>query len=493
MKLNKLLLSAVFVSIVLLSSVQVMVNAQQDNFILEAEQRWDTYGVGGTCIPGTHNMAIADVDNDGVNEIITGGFSYMMSNGSRGSLEAPLKIWSYDGQNLTLEKTESWSGAIWAVHSGDADGDGKIEIITSGNIVEDNRSISALRFWNWNGQELVLRGTYSNIAASSIWVGDLNKDCVPEIATVGRPLSPSASVSQLNIWNWNGANLTLKSNNTWSSGDSSQANSVTVADLDNDGAIEIVTVGYTNGLKNSSGQLRVWTWNNGELSLKSNSEWRIIDNTYALDVAGNPMGNTIASNVKTADVDADGTPEILTGGFTYDGSKVNGQLRIWNWNGTALTLEVSQEWTGYDITELKSITINDVDGDNKGDIIGSGVTAGSGGFAQEATIKEYAQLMVWSWDGHTLLLKQNKDWNVDEGVCAWQDGTADLDNDGKIEIVTVGCSYKGTLCDPNLRIWSLPTFQASSSPNYTFAVVIAGAISVAVIIAMLLMVRRKHQ
>jgi len=70
MKLNKLLLSAVFVSIVLLSSVQVMVNAQQDNFILEAEQRWDTYGVGGTCIPGTHNMAIADVDNDGVNEII---------------------------------------------------------------------------------------------------------------------------------------------------------------------------------------------------------------------------------------------------------------------------------------------------------------------------------------------------------------------------------------------------------------------------------------
>ena len=204
------------------------------------------------------------------------------------------------------------------------------------------------------------------------------------------------------------------------------------------------------------------------------------------------MGNTIASNVKTADVDADGTPEILTGGFTYDGSKVNGQLRIWNWNGTALTLEVSQEWTGYDITELKSITINDVDGDNKVDIIGSGVTAGSGGFAQDATIKEYAQLMVWSWDGHTLLLKQNKDWNVDEGVCAWQDGTADLDNDGKIEIVTVGCSYKGTLwVEP--RIWSLPTFQASSSPNYTFAVVIAGAISVAVIIAMLLMVRRKHQ
>ena len=40
----------------------------------------------------------------------------MMSNGSRTSLEAPLKIWSYDGHNLFLEKSESWSGAIWVVY-----------------------------------------------------------------------------------------------------------------------------------------------------------------------------------------------------------------------------------------------------------------------------------------------------------------------------------------------------------------------------------------
>ncbi len=491
--LTKLLLCLGFVFLILFSGSQAMANAQQDDFVLEAEQRWETYGIGGTCIPGTHNMAVADVDGDGVNEIITGGFSYMMTNGTRTSLEAPLKIWSYDGQNLMLEKTGSWSGAIWVVYAGDADGDRKLEIITSGSVVENNRSVSALRFWNWDGQELKLRGTYPNISASSIWVGDLNKDNVPEVVTVGRPLNVTASVAQLSVWNWNGVDLTLKGNSTWSSGESSRANSVTAADLNNDGIVEIVTAGYDDGLKNSCGQLRIWTWNGAELSLNSNAQWRMVDNTYAPDVAGNPMGNTIVSNVKIADVDADGTPEILTGGFTYDGSKVNGQLRIWNWNGADLNLKASQEWAGYDITELKSITVNDVDGDGKLDIVGSGVTAGSGGFAQDAAIKEYAQLRVWSWDGHTLTLKQSKDWNVDEGVCAWQDGTADLDNDGKIEIVTVGCSYKSTLCDPNLRIWSLPTLQAAPSQDYTvIAIAVAGAVSIVVVIALLFLMRRKR-
>ena len=183
-------------------------------------------------------------------------------------------------------------------------------------------------------------------------------------------------------------------------------------------------------------------------------------------------------------------PEIITGGFTYDGSKVNGQLRIWSWNGT-INLEASEEWTSYDITELKSITVNDVDGDGKVDIITSGVTAGSGGFAQNATIKEYAQLKVWSWDGHTLTLKQSKDWNVDEGVCAWQDGTGDLDNDGKIEIVTVGCSYKSTFCDPNLRIWSLPPLAIASNPSYAYIAIAIAAVATVIALVVLLFLKRK--
>lgn len=481
-----------FILVVFLACVTIETKAQSDDFILEAEQRWDTYGIGGTCIPGTHNLAVDDVDEDGVNEIITGGFSYMMANGSRASLEAPLKIWSYDGQNLLLEKSESWSGAIWVVYSADVDGDGKTEIITSGNGYDDKKYVLELKFWNWDGEVLRLRGTYPDIAVSSMWVGNLNGKGAPELVTVERPLNATEATAKMCIWNWNGQDLKLLASTSWGTGDNSRAISVTAGDLNNDGVMEIVTAGYDQGLKNSSGQVRVWQLDGTNLNLKSNSEWRMVDNTYAPDVAGNPMGNTMVNNVKIADVDGDNLPEILTGGFTYDGNKVNGQLRIWSWNNE-MTLEVSQEWAEYDITELKAITINDVDSDGKVDIITSGVTAGSGAFAQNAAIKEYAQLKVWSWDGHTLTLKQSKDWNVDEGVCAWQDGTGDLDNDGKIEIVTVGCSYKDTLCDPNLRIWSLPPLQAASPVSIIPLAIAVAVVATIVALVVLLFVRSKKQ
>jgi hypothetical protein len=479
----------------LISTLQMGVYAQQDDLVLETEQRWDTYDIGGTCIPGTHNLAIADIDADGVNEIVTGGFGYTIINGTRATVDAPLKIWSWDGQTLALEKSETWEGNIWAVYAADADGDGSIEILTSGSIKNNMTSEPALRFWSWDGQTLTLRATYNNLSIASIFISKIGQDSTPEIITVGRPQTTISSTAQLCIWNWNGQDLALKQNATWSNGAASRANSVYAADLNNDGQTEIVTAGYDNGLKNSSGQLRVWQIDGSNLSLQANVEWRLQDIAYASDVAGNPMGNTIVNNVKIADVDQDGTQEILTGGFTYDGEKVKGQLRIWNWTNGALNLEASEEFAELDITEVKSITVNDVDADGKPEVVTSGVTAGYGAFAQNATIKELAQLKIWSWNGSALTLEQSKDWIVDDGVCAWQDGSADLDGDGATEIVTAGCSYKGTLCDPNMRIWSMPKTPAPIEPkNLTFeATAITAALVIIAIATTAVIVLRKRK
>ena len=84
-----------------------------------------------------------------------------------------------------------------------------------------------------------------------------------EIATVGRSTNASAANAQLSIWAWDGTNLELLKSETWNHGDSSQANSVYAFDLNSDGVQEIVTAGYDNGIKNSSGQLRVWQWERG--------------------------------------------------------------------------------------------------------------------------------------------------------------------------------------------------------------------------------------
>ena len=69
--------------------------------------------------------------------------------------------------------------------------------------------------------------------------------------------------------------------------------------------------------------------------------------------------------------------------------------------------------------------------------------------------QELAQLKVWGWDGKNLTLEQSQEWVVGEGVCAWNVASADFDNDGTMEIVTVGCMHIGNLCDPDMRIWSI--------------------------------------
>ena len=63
-----------FLSLCLVATLGV--RAQSGSLTLEAEQHWETYGVGGTCNHGTHNLFIADVDGDNISEIITGGFMY---------------------------------------------------------------------------------------------------------------------------------------------------------------------------------------------------------------------------------------------------------------------------------------------------------------------------------------------------------------------------------------------------------------------------------
>jgi hypothetical protein len=77
------------------------------------------------------------------------------------------------------------------------------------------------------------------------------------------------------------------------------------------------------------------------------------------------------------------------------------------------------------------------------------------------TPPEQAQLRVWSWNGEALSVKRSEDWDVGEGVTAWNVATGDVDEDGVVEIVTVGCMYESKMCDPDLRIWSIPREETS--------------------------------
>jgi hypothetical protein len=235
--------------------------------------------------------------------------------------------------------------------------------------------------------------------------------------------------------------------------------------LDKDGTVEIIVAGYAGNLNNSKGQLCVWHWTGQELMLKANEQWQNTEG-YALTTSGSVQGNTIANSVKSADLDGDGLEEIVTGGITYNGANVTAQVRIWRWNNETLILLENKEWTIDYLTEVKCVSLGDVDGDSKADVVTSGVVASAGSFSANASVSERAQLRVWGWDGDALTLKHDTDWVTDEGVCAWNVATADLNNDGSGEIISVGCSYLSKLCDPDMRIWSIPAGNSKSADSF---------------------------
>ena len=95
------------IAVLLSISLPSYVQAQDENLMLEAEQNWDTYGVGGTCVYGTHNIFVDDVDGDGTMEIVTGGFAYSTVQGMRTASQAPLKVWSWNGDSVILKGPRS--------------------------------------------------------------------------------------------------------------------------------------------------------------------------------------------------------------------------------------------------------------------------------------------------------------------------------------------------------------------------------------------------
>ena len=102
---------------------------QSDGLVLEWEQHWDTYGIGGTCCYGTQNFFVGDIDGDQIEELITGGFSYRLENDSRISYEAPLRVWNWNGSYIECESSKAWNGSVRTLFAFDLDNDGLTEVM----------------------------------------------------------------------------------------------------------------------------------------------------------------------------------------------------------------------------------------------------------------------------------------------------------------------------------------------------------------------------
>ena len=402
---------------------------------IEKKMEWsfgeEWYWRAGTEV---RSVAVGDVDGDGVPELITGGDGcnevwYTLDNTT---YQGPcsnglLRIWHWTGTALALEHREGWSTVrgvwVYSVAVGDVDGDGVPELITGGLIHDKTRHYKGqLRIWRWMESILTLEQseewlTGDHTEVRSVAVGDVDGDGVPELITGGLVRNGLHTYGQLRIWHWSSAALTLEWSEEWLTGDHTVVLSVGVGDVDGDDVPELITGGRTADGIHLKGQLRIWRWTGTTLTLEQSEEWAT-------------RGDTYVRSVGVGDVDGDGVPELITGGRARGWTRIKGQLRIWRWTGAALHLEQSEEWATRGDTAVWSVGVGDVDGDGVPELI-------TGGFAHVGSHLE-GQLRIWHWTESTLTLEQSEEWTTDGDTTVWSVGVGDVDGDGVPELITGG-------------------------------------------------------
>jgi hypothetical protein len=332
------------------------------------------------------SVASADVDGDGGIEIVTSGY---YNDGFRWN--AQLAVWN--GSTMALENIRTWywtaDTQIASVAAGDVDGDGGMEIVTGGSYFDGSRWVAQLV--SWNGSTLAtenVRVWYwtSNTQIASVAFGDVDGDGGVEIVTGGSYNDGTRSVAQLAIWN--GSTLAFENVMTWFWGSTTYINSVAIGNVDADPAIEIVTGGsYFDGMRYKA-QLVVWT---GALAPKA-------VNTYYW------TGDTDITSVVAGDVDADGAVEIVTGGTYNDGVLLNAQLVVWS--GTTVAVEAVKTWHFTGSTVLSSVAYGDVNADGAMEIVTGGKFSDGTRYNAQITVQPGATLLgntgaSWYWMSDT--------------------------------------------------------------------------------------------
>jgi outer membrane protein assembly factor BamB len=202
------------------------------------------------------SVALGDVDGDGQVEVVTGG---AFNDGARDVAQ----LIEWNGANLAVDRLTTWywtgNTVIGSVALGDVDDDGLVEVVTGGEFFDGSRNVAQLI--EWTGANLVvdrLTSWYwtSDTYLSSIVIGDVDRDGQVEIASGGYFNEGSHTVAQL--IEWNGINLGIDRFTTWYWTSDTMIYSVAGGDVNADGQMEVATGGgFFDGAQINS-QLTVW-------------------------------------------------------------------------------------------------------------------------------------------------------------------------------------------------------------------------------------------
>ena len=283
-------------------------------------------------------FSIADIDNDGKNEIgVAWGrhFSAFKWNGKRYE-----KIGMY-----VISDSKTWETTLDCI-VGDVDDDGMNEVVVTGGYSSGKAEVIVL---SWDGNKFVKESEWNpsgNWAVYFPWIEDVDNDGKNEII---------CNTMQTVVLNWNGnrwiEDVVATHNTSYPFGCVSK-------DSDGDGKPEIHVTFYSPTLK-------IYEYENGVYKEKASLYWEGEEGTIeAIDVG---------------DVDDDGIAEICVG---------TNYIHILQWNG----IKYEEEYVIRDTHGLLAVTcIGDMDNDGKNEI-----HAGSVG---EVIGREYeAWIFKYGWE-----------------------------------------------------------------------------------------------
>jgi uncharacterized membrane protein (GlpM family) len=244
------------------------------------------------------------VDADAGLEIVAGG-SYF--DGLRDV--AQLSVWT--GSTLAFENVQVWywtgNTAVNSVAVANVDADAGLEIVAGGSYFDGLRDVAQLSVWT--GSTLAFENVQvwywtGNTAVNSVAVANVDADAGLEIVAGGSYFDGLRDVAQLSVWT--GSTLAFENVQVWYSTGDTTINSVAIANIDADVAIEIITGGtFNNGVSNA----QVATWTGSSLASETINTWQSGTATYVKSVV--PLTNAIVS-----------------GGYFNDGIRLNAEVRI---------------------------------------------------------------------------------------------------------------------------------------------------------------------
>jgi len=196
-------------------------------------------------------VSIEDVDGDEDLEILIVGYFY---DNVLNHECAVLRICAWDGSTLNWEASSQWYTYLdtyaYDIAAGDLDSDGTPEIVTIGYQKSDV-FYAQLRIWSWDGDILTLRlsvedglvgGPFAFTAGKAVAIDDIDNDGGNEIIT-GVDISWLFwSMPIVRIFSWDGKTLTMEDSKDWE--DATNLQDIVTCDVDDDGAVEIITAGY---------------------------------------------------------------------------------------------------------------------------------------------------------------------------------------------------------------------------------------------------------